>query len=162
MKAQSILVMAVLAISSCSKTSSLSEPQSQPMTLTTKAASSSSENGRASARPVYYDGNLVTVNMAQLSDDAAENIIASNTSVNTIYAYNDLDDPQDFNAVIDAIPTDGFNPLWLQMLIVFNAGVTPHQFFSDDQVLAAASGPHPEITLVNTGEIYRCAVIGPM
>lgn len=162
MKAQSILVMAVLVISSCSKTSSLSEPQSQAMTLTTKAASSSSENGRASARPVYYDGNLVTVNMVQLSDDAAEKIIASNSSVNTIYAYNDLDDPQDFNAVIDAIPTDGFNPLWLQMLIVFNTGVTPHQFFSDDQVLAAASKPHPEITLVNTGEIYRCAVIGPM
>jgi len=161
MKAQSILVMTVLAISSCSKTP-LSEPQSKPMTLTTKAASSSSENGRASARPVYYDGNLVTVNMVELSDDASEQIIASNTSRNTIYAYNDLDEPQDFNSVIDAIPTDGFNPLWLQMLIVFKAGVTPHQFFSDDQVLAAASGPNPEITLVNTGEIYRCAVIGPM
>jgi hypothetical protein len=162
MKAQSILVMAVLAISSCSKTSSLSEPQSQPMTQTTKAASSSSENGRESARPVYYDANLVTVNMVELSDNAAENIIASNTSTNTIYAYNDLDEPQDFNSVIDAIPTDGFNPLWLQKLIVFNAGFTPHQFFSDDQVLAAASGSNPEITLVNTGEIYRCAVIGPM
>jgi hypothetical protein len=161
MKAQSILVMSVLAISSCSKTP-LSEPQSKPTTLTTKAASSSSENGRASARPVYYDGNLVTVNMVELSDDASEQIIASNTSTNTIYAYNDLDEPQDFNSVIDAIPTDGFNPLWLQMLIVFKAGVTPHQFFSDDQVLAAASGPNPEITLVNTGEIYRCAVIGPM
>ena len=161
MKAQSIFVMAVLVISSCSK-APLRESQPQPMTLTTKAVNSSSENGRESARPVYYDGNLVTVNMVQLSDDAAEKIITSNTSVNTIYAYNDLDEPQDFNAVIDAVPTDGFNPLWLQMLIVFNAGVTPHQFFSDDQVLAAASGPHPEITLVNTGEIYRCAVIGPM
>jgi hypothetical protein len=161
MKAQSILVMAVLAISSCSKTT-LREPQSQSMTLTTKAANSSSENGRESARPVYYDGKLVTVNMVELSDDASEKIIASNTSVNTIYAYNDLDEPQDFNSVIDAIPTDGFNPLWLQMLIVFNTGFTAHQFFSDDEVLAAASGPKPEITLVNTGEIYRCAVIGPM
>jgi hypothetical protein len=27
-------------------------------------------------------------------------------------------------------------------------------------VLAAANGPTPEITLVNTGEIYRCSVIG--
>ena len=162
MKAQSILVMAVLAISSCSKTSSLSEPQPQPMTLTTKAASSSSENGRESARPVYYDANLVTVNMVVLSDNESEQIIASNTSTNTIFAYNDLDEPQDFNSVIDAIPTDGFNPLWLQKLIVFNAGFTPHQFFSDDQVLSAASGSNPEITLVNTGEIYRCAVIGPM
>jgi hypothetical protein len=70
-----------------------------------------------------------------------------------------LDDPQDFNSVIDAIPTDGFNPLWLQKLIVFNPGFTPHQFFSDDEVEAAAAGPNPQITLVNTGEIYRCAVI---
>jgi hypothetical protein len=31
-------------------------------------------------------------------------------------------------------------------------------FFSDDEVETAASGPNPEITLVNTGEIYRCAV----
>ncbi len=161
MKAQSILVMAALAISSCSKTS-LTEPQSQSIESNTKVTMASSENGRESARPVYYDGKLVTVNMVELSDDAAAKIIASNTSANIIYAYNDLDEPQDFNSVIDAIPTDGFNPLWLQMLIVFNRGFTPHQFFSDEEVLDAASGSNPEITLVNTGEIYRCSVIGPM
>jgi len=160
MKTQSILVMTALAISACTKTS-LKEPQSQPIESVTKLAAASSENGRASARPVYYDGQLVTVNMVELSDDAAAQIIASNTSTNIIYASNDLDEPQDFNSVIDAIPTDGFNPLWLQKLIVFNPGFTPHQFFSDEEVLAAASGPAPEITLVNTGEIYRCSVIGP-
>src|SRR5437762_712694 len=158
MKAQLIL-MAALAISSCNKTS-LTEPPSQSMASTTKVANSSSENGRGSARPVYYDGKLVTVNMLELSDEAAEQIIGSNSSANIIYAYNDLDEPQDFNSIIDAIPTDGFNPLWLQMLIVFNSGFTPHQFFSDDEVLAAASGPNPEITLINSGEIYRCSVIG--
>lgn len=161
MKAQSILVMAALTISSCSKTS-LTEPQSQSIESNTKVTTASNENGRESARPVYYDGKLVTVNMVELSDDAAAKIIASNTSANIIYAYNDLDEPQDFNSVIDAIPTDGFNPLWLQMLIVFNRGFTPHQFFSDEEVLDAASGSNPEITLVNTGEIYRCSVIGPM
>ena len=160
MKTQSILFMAALAISSCSK---MSLTESKPPSIVSAAtlATASNENGRASARPVYYDAKLVTVNMVELSDNAAENIIANNTSTNVIYAYNDLDEPQDFNSVIDAIPADGFNPLWLQMLIVFNSGVTPHQFFSDDQVLAAASGPNPEITLVNTGEIYRCSVIGP-
>ena len=161
MKTQSILIMAALAVSSCTKTS-LTEPRSQSIESTTKATTASSENGRESARPVYYDGKLFTVNMVELSDDAAAQIIANNTSTNVIYAYNDLDEPQDFNSVIDAIPTDGFNPLWLQMLIVFNQGFTPHQFFSDDEVLDAASGSNPEITLVNTGEIYRCAVIGPM
>jgi hypothetical protein len=156
MKTQTIFVMTALIISSCSKTS-LNRVQSQQSLP--EIANGGKENGVASARPVYYDGNFVTVNMVQLSDKAAAQLIANNTSTNVIYAYNDLDEPQDFNSVIDAIPTDGFNPLWLQKLIVFNAGFTSHQFFSDDEVLAAASGPNPEITLVNTGEIYRCSVI---
>ena len=59
-----------------------------------------------------------------------------------------------------AIQGDGFNPLWLQVLIVFNPGFTPHQFFSDTEVEAAASGDNPEITLVVTDEVYRCAVVG--
>jgi hypothetical protein len=160
MKPQALLVMATLLISSCSKTYD-KQPASGLNPSTNAAAQGGSENGRASARPVYYDGNLVTVNMVELSDDAAKQLIASNASINVIYASNDLDEPQDFNSVIDAIPTDGFNPLWLQKLIVFNAGFTPHQFTSDEQVLDAASGNNPEITLVNTGEIYRCAVIGP-
>jgi len=151
-----MLLAAIVA--SCNKTS-LSKPTQSA--LSTGTISNASENGRASARDVYYDGKLFTVNMMELSDDAAEKIIESNTSANVIYASNDLDEPQDFNSVIDAIPTDGFNPLWLQKLIVFNPGFTPHQFFSDDEVLNAASGSNPEITLVNTGEIYRCSVIGP-
>jgi hypothetical protein len=49
--------------------------------------------------------------------------------------------------------------LWLQVLISFNAGFTPHQFVSDDEVEAAAAGANPEITLTVTDEVYRCAVV---
>src|SRR6266567_7754723 len=116
---------------------------------------------RSTNTPTPSDRWMVTLNMMELSDDAAERIIASNQSLNTIYASNDLDDEQDFIPVIDAIQGDGFNPLWEQILIVFNPGFTPHQFTSDEQVLAAAAGAHPEITLVVTDEVYRCAVVGP-
>jgi hypothetical protein len=61
--------------------------------------------------------------------------------------------------VINAIQGEDFSPLWQQVLIEFNAGFTPHQFTSEDQILAAAAGPNPEITLVFTGEVYRCAVV---
>jgi hypothetical protein len=44
--------------------------------------------------------------------------------------------------------------------IVFNAGFTPRQLFSDDQISAAASGAHPEITLDTTNEVYWCPVVG--
>jgi len=117
-------------------------------------------NGAAGQRPAYYDGALFTVNMKELPEDASAAVIAHNGSMNQIYASNDLDDEQDFISVIDAIQGDGFNPLWHQNLIVFNQGFTPHQFTSDEEVLAAAAGPNPEITIVSTDEVYRCSVVG--
>ena len=44
---------------------------------------------------------------------------------------------------------------------MFNAGFMPHQFCSEEEIDDAASGPNPEITLVETDEVYRCAVVGP-
>src|SRR5206468_5487333 len=105
----------------------------------------------------YYDGKLFTINSLEVSDVAADHV-GSNPSHNNIYVTNDLDDEQDFIPVIDAIQGDGFNPLWEQFLIVFNPGVTPHQFFSDEEVDEAAAGPRPEIKLVDTHEVYRCSV----
>ena len=125
--------------------------------LTGGAALAGSPNGSASQRPVFYDGGQVTVNMFEVPASA---LLDSNRSINTIYATNDLDEEQDLLSVIDAIQGEGFNPLWHQVLIVFNAGVTPHQFTSEDQVLAAAAGAHPQITLVSTDEVYRCSIVG--
>jgi hypothetical protein len=121
------------------------------------ALAQGSTKGAASQRPVFYEGELVTVNMFEVP--ASDPLLEHNGAVNTIYASNDLDEEQDFNSVIDAVPADGFNPLWHQVLIVFNQGFTPHQFVSEDQVLAAAAGIHPEITLVPTDEVYRCSVV---
>ena len=129
--------------------------------FTVSLAAQASKNGAAGQMPAIYDGELFTINIKQLSDTAAASTIGNNQNVNHIYASNDLDQEQDFIPVIDAIQGDGFNPLWHQILIVFNPGFTPHQFFSDDEVLAATAGANPEITLVDTGEVYRCSVVGP-
>jgi hypothetical protein len=117
-------------------------------------------NGAAGQMPAYYEGELFTVNMKQLSDAAGASIIGKNQSLNEIYASNDLDEVQDFTPVINAIQGEGFNPLWHQNLIVFNAGFTPHQFVSEAEIQAAAAGANPEITLVVTNEVYRCSVVG--
>jgi len=123
-------------------------------------AAGGSPNGAAGQMPAFYDGELFTINIYQLSQNATDSVLGNNKSVNMIFASNDLDQPQDFIPVIDAIQGDGFNPLWHQIRIVFNEGFTPHQFMSDDEVEAAAAGANPEITLVDTGEVYRCAVVG--
>ena len=128
-------------------------------TVASAAQGTGSEKGAAGEMPAYYDGKLLTINSTQLSDVAAEQI-GSNPSHNEIFVTNDLDDPQDFVPVIDAIQGDGFNPLWEQIKIVFNPGVTPRQFLSDDEVRQAAAGANPEITLEDTHEVYRCAVVG--
>jgi len=121
-------------------------------------AAQGSKNGAASQMPAFYDGELFTVNMKEMP--ASDPLIQHNSSINEIYASNDLDEEQDFIPVIDAIQGDGFNPLWRQILIVFNPGIEPHQFFSDVEIEAAAEGPNPEITLVETDEVYRCSVVG--
>ena len=123
-------------------------------------AAGGSKNGAAGQMPAFYDGELFTVNMKEMPGNASGSLIGNNKSINEIYASNDLDEEQDFMPVLDAIQGDGFNPLWRQNLIVFNPGFTPHQFFSDTEVLAAAAGPNPEITIVVTDEVYRCAVVG--
>jgi hypothetical protein len=133
---------------------------SEPLSKSAAVAANASVNGAAGQRPAFYEGELFTVNMKELSEDASASILAKNQSVNEIYASNDLDEEQDFISVIDAIQGEGFNPLWHQILIVFNPGFTPHQFHSADEVEAAAAGANPEITLVETDEVYRCSVVG--
>jgi hypothetical protein len=123
-------------------------------------AASASSNGAAGQMPAYYEGQLFTVNMKEMPDHASESLIPKNGNTNEIYASNDLDEEQDFIPVIDAIQGEGFNPLWRQILIVFNPGFEPHQFVSEDQIDQAAAGPNPEIHLVETDEVYRCSVIG--
>jgi len=120
-------------------------------------AAPGNSNGAATQMLAYYDGELFTVNMFEVPGEDA--ILEHNKNVNEIYASNDLDEEQEFIPVIDAIQGDGFNPLWHQNLYSFNAGFTPHQFTSDEEVLAAAGAG--EITLVSTDEVYRCAVVGP-
>jgi hypothetical protein len=110
---------------------------------------------KATQIPAFYDGNQVTINIFEL--EPSERLIASNKSVNEIYVTNDLDEEQDFAPVIDAIQGDGFNPLWHQFLIEFNT-IAPQQFTSEDEVEAAADAG--QITLVDTGEVYICAVVG--
>jgi hypothetical protein len=79
-------------------------------------------------RGVYYDGKLFTVNMMEVN--ASDPLIAKNKSINEIYASNDLDEEQEFLSVIDAIPTDGMNPLWRQGLEAIRRSRTIHGFYS--------------------------------
>ena len=130
--------------------------------VATQATTNKDSEGAATQIPALFNGQSVTINVVQLSDNAAASIMAHNKGLPTIiYVTNDLDDHQDFNPVINAVQGQGFNALWLQEKIVFNPGVTPHQFTSEADILAAAKpGPNQQITLINTGEVYRDSVVG--
>ena len=56
------------------------------------------------------------------------------------------------------VSIDELNPLWEEIQITFNPGHTPFQLFSDDEIADAAEAGI--ISLTETGEVYRCAVVG--
>ncbi len=150
-----ILFGGALFMSSCSKKDMNS---TQPQTA---ASGKLKTNGITTTVPAYYDSTLFNIQLDQLSPQAAMIQIQNNPAINHIYQSDPgLPGGLPFISVIDAIPTDGMNPVWREVQIAFNNGFTPRQLYSDDQVLAAAAGPNPEITLTYTDEVYICPVMG--
>ena len=122
---------------------------------------SGSLNGSAGIMPAFYDAQLFSINFKELPPVAEQEVLARNRSINKIFMSDaGLPGGQPFVSVLDAIQGDGFNPLWEELQIVFKPGHTPHQLTRDDDILQATTGPDPEISLLATGEVYRCAVVG--
>lgn len=114
--------------------------------------------GKATQMPAYYDAKLFTIGLWELPAMAEATTLMRNGQMNFIYQSDQaVAAGFDFISVIDAIPTDGMNPLWNEVQIVFMVGVTPHQFFSDDEIHAAVG---VEIILIPTQEVYICGVVG--
>ena len=122
------------------------------------ATTNKDSEGAATQIPAFFNGQSVTINVLQKSDQSAASLLANNQKLQAIFVTNDLDQPQAFAPVLSAVPGQNFNALWDQVLIQFNPGVTPHQFTSEADILAAAQAG--QITLVNTGEVYRDSVVG--
>jgi len=140
------------ALACCLLTVAIAVTLSQPM------AAAPNSNGISGAIPAYYDHTLFGINFMQLVTSGTT-LQTHNSQTNIIWQSDGgLPGGQPFISVINAIPADGMNPLWVECQITFNAGHTPRQFFSDDQVNAAAASG--EITVTDTHEIYRCSVIG--
>jgi hypothetical protein len=119
----------------------------------------SNMNGRSGSMPAFYDGQLFTINFAELPPGGESSVLANNKSHNIIYCVSDCSNPN-FTPVLNAIQGEGpgFNPLWNEMDITFLT-IAPTQFHSDDEVNNALAAH--EISLVQSGEVYRCSVIGP-
>lgn len=119
-----------------------------------------SANGSASQMPAYYDHQLFTINFKELPAGGETANLDHNPSIHIIFQSDPgLPGGEMFISVLDAIQGDGFNPLWQEVQITFTAGHTPRQLYSDNEVAAAFMAG--EITLRVTGELYRCAVVGP-
>jgi hypothetical protein len=115
--------------------------------------------GSASQIPAYYDHNLLTIQFVEFSPAAEKSLLQHNNSLNFIYQSDPgLPGGLSFISVIDAVPGDGFNPIWEEVQITFTAGNTPRQLFSDTEVEDALNAG--EITLTFTGEVYWCPVVG--
>jgi hypothetical protein len=116
-------------------------------------------NGNGSTIPAYYDTRLFNIHFVEFSPNAEQSHLEHNKNLNFIYQSDPgLPGGQPFISVIDAIPGDGFNPLWEEVQVTFTTGHTPRQLFSDDEIADAVNSG--EITLEYTGEVYWCPVVG--
>lgn len=107
----------------------------------------------------YYNTTIQTVHLAELTPSSEATLIAQDSSLNVVYQSDTgLPGNKPFVSVIDAEPSS--NPVCREWQIVFNSGFTPHQFISHEEIVAAASGPAPEITLTMTKQVYQCTAVG--
>ena len=116
-------------------------------------AVSADENGRASAMLGFYDCEQHVILHKDISEGAAAALAAHNGQLNTIFIFPDGSNLD----VVDAIQTEGFNPLWQEVEVTWN--VTPYLLCSDDQIFDAEM--RGDVTLTSTGELESCPVVGP-
>src|SRR4030095_3458211 len=149
-----LIALTLMIITACDKETYLQESvnlrNSQDSQITARNGSMTMD--------VYFNDEVYSVNMYELSEQAADKALEHNQNVGEIYTYCDLDEECDWLPIIDFVPGENYNPLWQEVEIEFADGVTPYQFTSDEEIEEAAE--NGEITLTDTDEVYRCAVVG--
>ena len=134
-------------------------PTAIPNASVSATTGTTNTQGIGGAMPAFYDAQLFTINFSELPSGGETANLTHNGSINNIYQSDQcVAAGHPFISVIDAIPADGMNPLWQEVQVVFKSTSSCTQFKSDDQVLAAAAAG--TVTLIPTGELYRCSVIG--
>jgi hypothetical protein len=114
---------------------------------------SADATGRATAMLGWYDCEQHVILHKDISEGAAAALAAHNGQLNTIFIFPDMSNLD----VVDAIQTEGFNPLWQEVEVTWN--VTPYLLCSDDQIFEAEM--RGDVTLTTTGELESCPVVGP-
>lgn len=148
-----------LAVIGCSSASTPGTDSNVDTTTNSISQAASASNGVGSEIPAYYDHKLFTIQFVEFPSGGETATTAKNGQQNNIWQCDQCAAGGfNFVSVIDAIPADGMNPLWLESQITFNAGFPFQQFFSDDEIAAAVSAGI--ITVTPTTEMYRCPVVG--
>src|SRR5205823_6435113 len=100
--------------------------------------------GVLAPQPKDCGGNFCPgINFSELPTGGETANHTHNGSINVIYQCDacagQLPGGGEFVSVLDAIQGDGFNPVWEEQQITFNAGFAPRQLLSDTAVLDAAA-----------------------
>ena len=101
----------------------------------------------------FFSGQLVSIFLAPLSPNAAQQVLAHNTNVNLIF------EAAGFTPIINEIQGPGFNPLWQEVDITFIPPFKPQQFTSATTINDAANAS--QITLTFTNNVFSVPVVGP-
>lgn len=148
-----LAMVGIILLTACKKGEHGVTKSLEPTYSNTTSNSSSNLKVQSDIELVYYNTMLVQMKLKQFKGHPAGSLLAHNKSMNILYMVNG------FVTVADAIQGDSYSAIWQEVNIVFNSPVEPYQFFSEAEILLAASGKDPDITLVPTNKIYRGAII---
>jgi len=164
MRVQIASIVAAVLLTACetpptARTTAPRELASAPNAAVVANTGTTNTQGIGGAMPAFYDAKLFEINFSELPPGGESANLTKNGSINNIYQSDAcVAARHPFVSVIDAIPTDGMNPLWQEVQVVFKSTSNCTQFTSDNEVLAAAAAG--TVALIPTGELYRCSVIG--
>ena len=145
------LTIALTLLTGCKKESSIDPSTSSPNSPLNSKSGVTPDIASGTPIWVIYNLQLVKVNI--------ETVIGSPTNVsNLIYNLNN-GTVELYKQVLNVLPNNGNGTYFRKVQCEFiNPLEEPHQYYSESQILAAASGKDPIITLTPTNEFYKISI----
>lgn len=114
-------------------------------------------------RQAYFEGTIYNLELKKAIDEPGNSLPPLKREPMELYVYSTSliqSNSQSLLPIAGSVDNGGVTMLLREIKIRFNTGITPHQFYSRDEVLRATIGIRPEISLEITGVAYEAKVTG--
>lgn len=163
-----IALLLVGAITSCSKTelqnmdpkTTVVEHREQPVSTQGPGLLT-----KLQTQLTYFDWHTYNIQLTKIIDEPVVFLLPDRSEPANLYVYDAGIQPgpnnQPYLPVSSVNVTSSGKTVLREMVIQFNSGINPHQFYSEEDIMASVNGVHPLITVHATGRVYEAALFNP-